>query len=686
VVVFRYKAFISYSWADAAWGKWLHHAVETYRTPKALIGTAGRHGPVPARLFPLFKDREEEAAGASIGAAVESALGDSEFLIVVCSPRSAQSRWVNHELAWFKTHRDPAKILALIVDGEPGEAGNECFPAALTHRVTPGLAITGEQEDAPLAADARDSGDGKRGARLKLVAAMLGVGLDDLVRRDARRRARIRTFATAGACTIAAMMSVLAWNASVARDEALFQRNESQDLTEFMLTDLRGKLDEVGRLDILETVGKRLMASYDKQDLARLDADALGRRARVQLLLGEIENSRGNLAAALKAYQSAAATTAELLVRDPDEPQRLFDHAQSLYWVGYIAWQRGDLDAARKQFEGYDRMADGLLAIDPNDPKWQQEKSYALSNLGTVAADRGDPDTAARHFATGLAIDRRIFQRFPTDETAQLNYGGSLSWSARVAARRYAFGEAEALYREGVGVFERALAADPRNFTLLAQLVPISFNHAKTLGDLGRYDEAATRGTQAISLAQRLAAQDPANTQYLEYLTWANLYQAEILRRSGDRAGAIFHHDAALRTLGQVRAKDLAKARWPQRTRQDADLLIANLARDRGNQAEAISRFQALVAAIGQVDRQIANAETRATLVTAHAALAALTAERSHWQAIITVFDSSPGRPTAQAAEALARARIATGDRAGGEALLQELRAGGFALSASRPP
>lgn len=684
--MFRYKAFISYSWADAAWGKWLHHAIETYRTPRALIGTDGRHGPVPARLYPLFKDREEEAAGASIGEAVEAALGNSEFLIVVCSPRSAQSRWVNHELAWFKTHRDPAKILALIVDGEPGEADNECFPAALTHRVTTALAVTDQPEDAPLAADARDSGDGKRGARLKLVAAMLGVGLDDLVRRDARRRARIRTFATAGACTIAAVMSVLAWNASVARDEALFQRNESQDLTEFMLTDLRGKLDEVGRLDILETVGKRLMASYDKQDLASLDADALGRRARVQLLLGEIENSRGNLAAALKTYQSAAATTAELLARDPDEPQRLFDHAQSLYWVGYIAWQRGDLDAARRQFEGYDALADRLLAIDPNDPKWQQEKSYALSNLGTVAADRGDPDTAARHFATGLAIDRRIFQRFPADETAQLNYGGSLSWSARVAARRYAFGEAEALYREGVGVFEQALAADPRNFTLLAQLVPISFNHAKALGDLGRYDQAAARGAQAISLAQRLAAQDPTNTQYLEYLTWANLYQAEILRLRGDRAGAIFHHDAVRRALGEVRAKDLAKARWPQRARQDADLLLAALASDLGNRAEAIGRFEALVASIGQVDREIANGETRATLVTAHAALAELTDEQRHWQAIIAVFAASEGRPTARAAAALARARIATGDRAGGEALLQQLRAGGFALATGRPP
>ena len=52
MTVFRYKAFISYSWADAAWGNWLHKALETYRTPKVLIGKETKLGPVPARRLP----------------------------------------------------------------------------------------------------------------------------------------------------------------------------------------------------------------------------------------------------------------------------------------------------------------------------------------------------------------------------------------------------------------------------------------------------------------------------------------------------------------------------------------------------------------------------------------------------------------------------------------------------------
>jgi hypothetical protein len=57
----RYWAFISYSHRDRQWGNWLHRAIETYKVPKALVG-----GDVPARLFPVFRDREELAGAADL--------------------------------------------------------------------------------------------------------------------------------------------------------------------------------------------------------------------------------------------------------------------------------------------------------------------------------------------------------------------------------------------------------------------------------------------------------------------------------------------------------------------------------------------------------------------------------------------------------------------------------------------
>jgi hypothetical protein len=94
----RYKAFVSYSWRDAGWGNWLHSGLETYRTPKSLIGRETPRGPLPAALHPLFKDREEEAAGASIGAAVEAALGAPAAM--TGGVRSARGSWSAARWRW----------------------------------------------------------------------------------------------------------------------------------------------------------------------------------------------------------------------------------------------------------------------------------------------------------------------------------------------------------------------------------------------------------------------------------------------------------------------------------------------------------------------------------------------------------------------------------------------------------
>ena len=55
----RYTAFLSYSHKDAAAAGRLHRRLEAYRLPKRLAGSMGARGPVPDRLWPIFRDREE---------------------------------------------------------------------------------------------------------------------------------------------------------------------------------------------------------------------------------------------------------------------------------------------------------------------------------------------------------------------------------------------------------------------------------------------------------------------------------------------------------------------------------------------------------------------------------------------------------------------------------------------------
>jgi hypothetical protein len=132
---FKYRAFLSYSHRDKAWAKWLHAALESYRIDKDLYGRATTAGPVPKTLRPIFRDREDFSAGHSLTEHTLAALDAAQFLIVVCSPNAAQSGYVNEEVRRFKLLGRAARVIPVIVDGEPGNPARECFPPALRFRV-----------------------------------------------------------------------------------------------------------------------------------------------------------------------------------------------------------------------------------------------------------------------------------------------------------------------------------------------------------------------------------------------------------------------------------------------------------------------------------------------------------------------------------------------------------------------
>ena len=265
---YKYAGFISYSHRDRKAGEWLHRALESYRVPKRLVGSLGQHGPVPARLYPIFRDREELSAG-SLAAQLRDAISQSRCFILICSPHSAASRWVNEEIEhWFAIGGDPTRLLCLIADGEPhaaerGQPERECLPPALRD-----LRIDGQPYE-PMAAQLDADADGRDNARLKIIAGMLGVGFDDLKRRDLVARNRRLAMVAGLSLGVAAVTVALAIYAVLAEREAERSRQQGEDLISFMLGDLRGKLEPLGKLDILDAVGDKAIAYFAGLDTGR---------------------------------------------------------------------------------------------------------------------------------------------------------------------------------------------------------------------------------------------------------------------------------------------------------------------------------------------------------------------------------------------------------------------------------
>jgi tetratricopeptide (TPR) repeat protein len=223
----HYRAFISYSHRDKVAAAWLHRTLETFSVPANLVGRETPIGIVPARLTPIFRDRDELPASGDLGQELKAALGRAMFLIVVCSPAAARSRWVNEEIHTFRRLHGDGRVLALVVDGEPNapqsRADAECFPPALLQELVPDK-DRGDARVEPIAADLRRQGDGRRLAKLKLIAALTGLGLDELARREAQRRARRLTI-VAAAAVVGMMFAIgLALYANARRIEANEQR------------------------------------------------------------------------------------------------------------------------------------------------------------------------------------------------------------------------------------------------------------------------------------------------------------------------------------------------------------------------------------------------------------------------------------------------------------------------------
>src|SRR5580698_134905 len=407
----RYAAFISYSHQDRDAAQWLHRALETYRPP---AGVAARRD--LSALRPIFLDRAELPSSADLAASVREALSASRFLIVICSPAAARSRWVNEEIGYFKSLGRDERVLALVVAGEPArEAGaaDDCLPPALRYRLTPDGAITQTAGAEPLAADIRPGADDRRAALLKIVAGMLQVPLDRLVQRDsARRQRRLLQIAAAAlvGCLAFGLISVIAVQS---RNEAVRQGRLAvqQSLTAQRTADFLKSLFAVS--DPNEARGQSITArevldrGVKQIEVQLHDEPAV--RADLMTTLGEVYGSLGLLHQGEGLLQRAQSL--------PALPPLL--SARQFAALGGLQMQEGNLDGARTSLN----QAQALLrSVQPGDEAlyvriqnslgevyWRQDKcplaraAYGESLRTTRRSKLADPEA-------GIAAEEGVAQ------------------------------------------------------------------------------------------------------------------------------------------------------------------------------------------------------------------------------------------------------------------------------------
>jgi hypothetical protein len=577
----RFRAFLSYSHADAVWARWLLHRLETYRVPSRLVGTQGAHGEIGARLGTFFRDRDELPSSGDLGTTIREALGEASALIVICSPAAAQSRWVNAEVETFRASSQGDHVLCFVVGGDPGsiDPAQQCFPPAVLARRNDDRAIE------PLAADARREGDGRERALLKLVAGLLGIGYDRLARREAQRRQRKWAAVAAASVAGMAITLVLAATAWIARNDAQRRQAQAEDILGFMLGDLRGKLTTVGRLDLMRAVDDKATHYFAALDPRDLSDRSLEEQARSLTGIGQVRLDEGDHDAAMSAFREAHARSSALYLRDPQDGQRLFDRAQAEYWIGYVALQQGRFDDTETWFRQYRDSAIRLAAMDRSNFGWQREAAYGDQNLATVDEKRGHFAQAEQKMRSVRSQYRQWLLQRPGDVSLRYEDANNASWLGSLALRQGNLTEAEGFYSEQADAMRVNMAQEPKN----VQWQEIRSEALLMLADAqaarGRIAPARSSLEDARAIVEQLSRLDPANNDWLTTAGICRWRLAQLALLSGaPQADALAAQAAAL--LGKahtVEPKSERVLRWLVKARD----LQAQLALSHGDAAAA---------------------------------------------------------------------------------------------------
>jgi tetratricopeptide (TPR) repeat protein len=509
----RYRAFISYSHRDTAWCKRIHRSLEMYRIPKTLVGTHTALGPVPPRMSPIFRDREELSIGNDLSELVRTALGESDALIVLCSPNAKASRWVNQEIETFRALYPARPIYAAIIEGDPELA----FP--------PALVASEDSMREPVAADFREQGDGYKLAKLKLMSGLTGLGLDALVRRDAQRQRRRVIAITLGAVSIMLMLTALLVMALRAQAEAERQRQGAEGLVEYMLTDLRDRLKGVGRLDVMTAVNERAMRYYANQgDLSGLPDASLDRRARILHAMGEDDQKRGDQDKALAKFTEAHRATAATLARRPRDSEAVLAHAQSEYWVGFAHQSSGRNRAALGHYQAHFTLATRYADMTGNSRRAIKELGWSHNTTGALyLLGLDEPEQASVHFAQYVALFRGLSKSDPADKDAAYSLSDALAWAADAENAMKRSAAAQKLRLEQRDVLALLSAGDPANSVYLLARVVAERELFRICYRAKDYRCAGSHILSAVTLAQNGRVAGAGNLDWIRQVAQANL-------------------------------------------------------------------------------------------------------------------------------------------------------------------
>ena len=624
----RYRAFLSYSHANARQAKWLHGALEGYSIDKDLVGRATPRGKVPASLRPVFRDREEFTAGRALPAETLAAIDASAALIVLCSPEAARSAYVDEEVRLFRGRHPGRPVIPVILAGTPGQPQDECFPPSLRFR----LDAMGNPTPYPaevLAADIRDAADGKSLALAKVVACLLGLRTDEVFRRSTRARRRAVLVRNG----VIAALTLLAISATTTTVYAWRWAQESEENRSYTLITatayVNSAVAQVEQYGVPRFVTLHVLRGADSVITSLAEKPNPSPRLQVLrawLMLAFARNYEmlGDTASWQARAQGAERLLGILHMERPRDDAISRDLSVAQNRVGDALRARGDLNGAAASYRNASTLIRRLARDNPDVVDFQRDLSITLEKIGDVRAVQGDAKIALDSYTAAFGFAELLAKAAPDDDLLQRDLSVLHNKIGDALAPRGDLIRAVAHYRSAQDIAQRLLAATPADGGRQRDLAIARTNVGSALLEQGSLADGKTAIETAQAIWRQLASADPENRKAQSDLSDGQQQVADILRTEGDLAGASLQAAAARAARVSLTAHDPANAEW-QRSLAAADDQEGELLRATGGLRQALERHERAIAIRHKLAlTEPGNADTQRGLAAAHANAAAV--------------------------------------------------------------
>ncbi len=412
-----------------------------------------------------------------------------------------------------------------------------------------GAALAGEDlglAETQLQALSGDDDAGSRALRATVATARSTAG-------QAARQARLNRRALAGAVIaivagLAVGVALLAHAKRLQQDEvaqtarerdlALSERRHAEQLTSFMLHDLSGKLQAIGRVAVLGDVVRQARDYYRSRQASAGEAGDTAVQANLAIALenlAQVLRAQGDLGGALAVARDCLALRKGLADAQPGDAQPAIDEARLLGLVGETQRDLGALTSADAAYQEALTLLRARIVGHQDQADWQAQLADALDGDAAIQQARGDLTAAGTAYRDALAIRERFLAGAGKGEARwQAGVATSHELLAEIERRMGRVGEASTRLERALALRLGLAQRDATDLGAQAALARCHERIANALRLKGQTEAALAAADSALALRLQLVARDPDNAQWQSDLAELRGHLAELHDDHGD--------------------------------------------------------------------------------------------------------------------------------------------------------